>query len=66
MQFSAAATAAPLCGDDLFAYERTAIIRYDIRLDILGGEAKAVTNEIWQRVASCRHGAKTLALLLRL
>jgi len=44
MQFSAAATAAPLCGDDLLAYERTAIIRYDVRLDILSREAKAIAN----------------------
>lgn len=64
MQLAAAATAAPLCGDDLFAYERTAIIRYDIRLDILISESKAVANQIGQSVASCRHGAKTMALLL--
>ena len=62
MKLAAAATAAPLCGDDLFAYERMAIIRYDIRFDILSGEAKAIANEIGHSVASRCYGAQPLGL----
>jgi hypothetical protein len=44
MKLTTAATADPLYGDDLFAYERTAIIRNHVRLDIRIGESKAITD----------------------